>query len=190
MTAKDYLRSADEVDMAAEERGIRIGTTIALIVTIAGFVAAYRVLPMGVDLPTELPERLSFAAVGGACVTLVVMVAILMVSTTRRFSPADIGGQAAGPPSQKLAVKSAFLQNTLEQAFIAWGFFLGLAALAGGAWLALIPVSVVLFWIGRVLFYMGYERGARGRSLGMSLTMLPSVVGYLVIAGLLVAGLF
>jgi hypothetical protein len=190
MTAKDYLRAPEEVDMAAEERGIRIGTTIALLVTIAGFVAAYQVLPMGLDLPTALPERLAFAVVGGACVTLVVMVAILMVSTTRRFSPADIGGQAAGPPSEKLAVKSAFLQNTLEQAVIAWGFFLGLAALAGGAWLALIPVSVVLFWIGRVLFYLGYERGGGGRALGMSLTMMPSLIGYIVIAGLMVARLF
>jgi hypothetical protein len=89
------------------------------------------------------------AALAWAVPAFVLMVAILMVSTGRRFSAADIGGQAAGPPSEKLAIKAAFLQNTLEQAVIAAGFFFALAAVADGAWLALLPVSAALFVVGK-----------------------------------------
>jgi len=188
MTIKDYLRPPEEIDMAAAEWAIRRDSSIALAVTVAAFIGAYRWLPGLVDLPTGMAERLGFAALCWAVPCLVLMVAILMVSTARRFSAEDIGGQAAGPPSDRLAVKAAFLQNTLEQTVLAAGFYFALAAISGGAWLALLPVSALLFVIGRVLFYLGYERGVRGRSLGMSLTMLPSFVGYGIVLWLLVAG--
>jgi hypothetical protein len=188
MTSKDYLRPPEEIDMAAEEWAIRRDTSIAFVVTAAAFFAAYRWLPSFVEFPVEAGDRIGFAALAWAIPAFVLLVAVLMVSTTRRFSAADIGGQAAGPPSHKLAVKSAFLQNTLEQTVLAAGFYFALAAVAGGAWLALLPVSAAFFVLGRVLFYLGYERGAKGRSLGMSLTMLPSVMGYPLVAWLFFAG--
>lgn len=188
MTMKDYLRPAGEIDMAAEERAIRRDTTIALAVTAAAFLGAYRLLPGLVDMPSGPAEQLGFAALCWAVPCLVLMAAILMVSTGRRFSAADIGGQAAGPPSERLAIKAAFLQNTLEQTVLAAGFFFALAAISGGAWLALLPAAALLFVLGRVLFYLGYERGAKGRSLGMALTMLPSATGFCVVAWLAVAG--
>ena len=94
-------------------------------------------------------------------------------------------GEAA-PPA--LAIRVAFLQNTLEQAVLAGAFYFALAALAGGPWMALPPVAAVLFVVGRVLFFLGYRRGAGGRSFGMALTMLPAVVGYLLLAWLLIFG--
>jgi cation transport ATPase len=112
----------------------------------------------------------------------------MIASTTRRFSPEDIGGQAAGPPSERLAIKAAFLQNTLEQTVLAGGFYLALSAVAGEAWLALIPASAALFVVGRVLFYTRYHLGARGRSLGMALTMMPSVLGYLLVGAFALFG--
>ncbi|MCC5968992.1 MAG: MAPEG family protein [Pararhodobacter sp.] len=188
MTGNAFRRPPDQVDMAAEERGIRIATTLAVLVTLAGFVAAYWIALTHANLPTALPERLAFAAVCWAVTGFILLVAIMMVSTTRRFSPEDIGGQAAGPPSDKLAIKAAFLQNTLEQTVLAGGFCFALAAVAGGPWLALLPVAVFLFAVGRVLFFRGYPRGAQGRALGMSLTMVPSALGYPIVAALAVFG--
>lgn len=188
MTRPEFKRPPEEIDMAAEEWAIRRDTSIALALTLGAFFGAYRYLPEFLELPEETAEALAMAALAWAVPAFVLMVAILMVSTGRRFSAADIGGQAAGPPSEKLAVKAAFLQNTLEQAVIAAGFFFALAAVAGGAWLALLPVSAAFFLVGMALFYLGYERGAKGRSLGMSLTMLPSFVGYLVVAWLFLSG--
>lgn len=99
-----------------------------------------------------------------------------------------VGGQAAGPPSDRLAIRAAFLQNTLKQTVVAGGFYLALSAVAGGSSLALIPVSVALFVVGRVLFYARYHLGAQGRSLGMALTMMPSVLGYLLAAAISLVG--
>ena len=188
MTRNAYRQPPEAVDMAAEEAAIRRNTTIALAVTAAGFAAAWLLAPRIVEMPVALPDRLAFAALCWGALGFVLLVAILMVSTARRFSAEDIGGQAAGPPSETLAIKAAFLQNTLEQTVLAGGFFFALAAVAGGAPLALLPVSAVLFVIGRVLFYRGYPRGAQGRSLGMSLTMLPSALGYPIVGALALFG--
>ncbi len=179
-----YLARPDQIDMDEEERSIRLWTSVALILVVLGFAAGRLLLPDIVPAPGGPQERLAIAAIGIAANGVVLLVAILMVSTARRGSPDDIGGQAAGPPSRKLAIKSAFLQNTLEQTVLAAAFFLGLAAIAGGQWMALVPISVAFFWIGRLLFYLGYEGGAGGRALGMALTMTPSITGYLLLAGL------
>ncbi|MCC5983642.1 MAG: MAPEG family protein [Rhodobacteraceae bacterium] len=188
MPPDDYRRPSDAVDMEAEERAIRRNTTVATGVTLAGFAAALWIGPALADLPVEVADRLAFAAQVFAVPGVGLLVAIMMVSTTRRFSPDDIGGQAAGPPSDRLAIKAAFLQNTLEQTVLAAGFYFALAAVAGGAWLALLPVAAGLFVIGRVLFYRGYPRGAQGRPLGMGLTMMPAALGYPLVAGLAVFG--
>lgn len=176
MSLQDYRRPPEAVDMIAEERAIRRDSAIATAVTLAGFVAAFRTGPMTADLPLALAERAGFAALCWAVPGFVLLVAILMVPTTRRFSPEDVGRQAARPPSHRLAIMAAFLQNTLEQTVLAAGFYFALAAVASGAWRALLPVAAGLFVIGRVLFYIGYPRGAKGRSLGMGLTMMPGVM--------------
>ena len=99
-----------------------------------------------------------------------------MVSTARRTSPEDIGGAAAGPPSEKLAIKAAFLQNTLEQSVVAIVTIIAFATLVTGSGLALVPAAVIMFVIGRVLFYRGYPGGAGARAFGMGLTLMPSAL--------------
>lgn len=42
--------------------------------------------------------------------------------------------------------------------------------------LGLVPAAAVLFVIGRVLFFRGYERGAAGRALDFSLIFYPTVL--------------
>lgn len=187
MTRNAFRTPPDKVDMAAEERAIRRANMLAMALTLAAFAAAYALGPAIAAPPASLPERLAFAVACWSVVAFVVLVAVLMVSITRRFSPEDIGGQAAGPPSDRLAIRAAFLQNTLEQAVVAAGAYGALTVTATGAWLMLMPAAVVLFIIGRGLFYAGYHRGAGGRAPGMALSMLPAVVIYLVAFGLWVA---
>lgn len=188
MTRNAYRTPPDKVDMAAEERAIRRDTSLATAITLGAFAAAFWLGPTITTFPTGLPERLALAAGCWAVTAFVLLVAVMIVSTTRRFSPEDIGGQAAGPPSDKLAIRAAFLQNTLEQSVVAAGAYGALASVAGGAWMALLPVSAALFVIGRALFFRGYHRGAKGRSLGMALTMMPAVLVYLLAFGLLILG--
>jgi uncharacterized membrane protein YecN with MAPEG domain len=188
-SAAAYQKQPSASEMAAHERAIRRAGATALVVTVSAFAAGYFLLGRMVEFPATLAERLAFAIQASAFVLVWVLIAVAMVSTARRRSPADIGGSAAGPPSPAVAVRSAFLQNTLEQALLATGGYLALATLVGGDGLAVVAVSVVLFAIGRVLFYRGYPRGAAGRALGMTLTMTPTLLIYLAAFALLALGL-
>lgn len=181
MSEKGYLRPPEEIDMAHAERSIRVAGLISLLALAGAVPAAYFMMPVFFVFPEGLPERLAFAAQASILVLLCVVVAIGMVSTARRFSPEDIGGSAARAPSKRIAIYVAFLQNTLEQSVIAVGLYFALATLLSGPWLSLIVVGVIFFLIGRVLFFRGYSRGVEGRALGMTLTMMPTVIGYLLV---------
>ena len=77
------------------------------------------------------------------------------------------------PDTAKLL--QALIQNSLEQTT--------LAIAAYGAWLfarteasaGTVVYCACLFSIGRVLFYLGYARGAAARALGFALTFYPTV---------------
>lgn len=185
-----YLDDPEEVDLEAEEAAIRKAGTIATVLLAAAVPAAYYGLPLVFEFPVELVDRLAFGVVSSLFVMVWVLIGVMMVSTARRKSPEDIGGSAAGPPSEQIAIYAAFLQNSLEQAVLAVVLYLALSVLVGGAWLSLIVVGVVFFAVGRVLFFAGYEKGARGRALGMNLTMLPTLAGYLLVVVLAAMRLF
>lgn len=164
------------VDMHKEEMAIRWRTSAALGVTLIAFALAYFILPLFHLFPFQTSHRFALAAQSSAFILIWLLIGIGMVSFGRRQSPEDIGGAAAGPPSDRLAIKVAFLHNTLEQSVLACGAFFAYAAIMDGDALALIPVSVILFGIGRYLFYKGYPHGAGARAFGMGLTLLPGAL--------------
>lgn len=189
MAGESHNTPPDVAGMRSAERTIRIAGLASLLVYVVVVVAVCLAWPRLFGFPVGLAERITFGLHAALLVLAWVVVAFLMVSTGRRFSPQDIGGSAAGPPSPALAIRVAFLQNTLEQAVIAAGAYLAVATLVTGAWLSLIPAAVLLFWIGRVLFLAGYRRGVRGRALGMCLTAMPTVLLYLAAIGVLLSRL-
>lgn len=186
MSDQGYKASPDEVDLEREEAAIRRAGTVSMLVCGLSFAVGYFGLAAVFEFPVELAGRIGFGLVSSLFVMVWVLIGVGMVSTGRRMSEEDIGGSAAGPPSEKLAIKAAFLQNSLEQAVLAVSAIMAWVVLVEGAWLTLVPVSVVLFGVGRVLFYRGYPKGASGRALGMTLTMMPAILGYLAMAVLVV----
>ncbi|TKD51473.1 MAPEG family protein [Sphingomonas baiyangensis] len=163
------------MDVVMEQRLVRRGAVLAFVLTVAVCTASLLLLPRLMALPSEIAPRLALAIQTSVPHLLCVLVAIQLVSSGRYRSAADIAGAAAGPPSPQLAVKVAFLQNTLEQAFVGVCMNLALASVTGGSVLALLIASAILFPIGRLLFYRGYPGGAGSRALGMALTALPSL---------------
>lgn len=163
------------------ERAIRKAALIAVVAFVGAAAAAYYALPALFTFPTTLPEQLAFGAQASAVMMLCLFVAVGMVSTARRRSLEDVAGAAAGPPSPRIAVQAAFLQNTLEQTVLATVAYLAYASLYRGPWLALVVVAVVFFIVGRILFLRGYPHGAPGRALGMTLTLVPTGLLYLLV---------
>lgn len=164
------------VDMHQEEMTIRWRTSIATGVTLVCFAIGFAVIPQFFTFPPQLSARLALAVQASVFVLVWVLVGVGMVSTARRKSEEDIAGQAYGAPSEKIAVKAAFLQNTLEQAILTIGAMLAFASLVEGDALALIPVTVIVFAVGRILFYRGYPGGAGSRAFGMGLTLVPGAL--------------
>jgi len=190
MEGSGHKRQMTEDDMAVAERTIRRAGLLSLVILAMTASLAWTLLPALVDFPRHLDQRLAYAAQASVPVLLCLVTAVAMVSTGRRFSPDDIGGSAAGPPGPRIAVQSAFLQNTLEQTVLAVGAYFAYAATLGGPALSLILVAVVLFVTGRVLFYRGYRRGVTGRAFGMTLTLMPTLLLYLIVIIALVARMF
>ncbi len=185
-----YRKAPENIDMARAERRIRSAGTLAFLLYLAAVAAACFLLPAIINFPVELADRLAFAARTSAVVLFCLLVAVGIVSTLRRFSPEDISGSAAGPPSERLAIPVAFLQNTLEQAVLAAGFYLAFATLVQGVWLSVLVVSALFFVVGRILFLRGYAAGVEGRAFGMTLTMMPVIIGYPVVFVLMIIELF
>jgi hypothetical protein len=182
MAREPWFSPPDAAGMAAAERAIRRAGLVAFLAFLVAAGGAFAVLPHYFDFPEATADRLAFAAKAAALVMAWVVFGIGLVSTTQRCSPADIAGSAAGPPSPRLAVRAAFLQNTLEQAAVAAILYLALAALLPGRFLSVLVPAVCFFAVGRVLFLRGYTRGVAGRALGMTLTMTPTILGYVALA--------
>src|SRR3546814_19365033 len=95
------------------------------------------------------------------------MIGVGTIARLRRKSAQDTAGSAFGPPSERLRIPLAFLQNTLEQAVLAAFAAMALATVDGEAPLSFIVAMVVLFAIGRITFWRGYPRGSPGRAFGV-----------------------
>jgi hypothetical protein len=178
------------MDLKAEQRQIRKQSALAFLLCAALFAASILFLPRLIAFPSEIGARLAFAIQTSLVHFFVLLAAVRLVSSGRYRSAADIGGSAKGPPSPELAVKAAFLQSTLEQAFLAFGAHLALASVAAGRWLALLVASSILFAIGRLSFYRRYPAGAGARAFGMATTALASLTCYVAAFALLISGLF
>ncbi len=178
MDKHDTQQPLTETDLAREQRGVLRGSAAGVLLCAVALPMATLVLADHWSAPGTLSERLAFALQANVFIWIWVVVAVRMVSSGRYRSPADIRGSAYGPPSPRIAVHAAFLQNTLEQAAIATAAHLALATLVTGTAIFFIPAAAALFALGRLAFLIGYPKGAAGRSFGMAVTAVPTAIAY------------
>jgi hypothetical protein len=166
-------------DLRAEQREVIVSAIAGAIFCASVLAAGSSLLRRYFTFPNDFGGALAFVLRADLFIALWVVVAIRMVSRIRFRSSADNAGSAFSTPSPQLRIPAAFLQNTLEQAFIAVVAHLALATLVAGPALSLAPPAVLLFAVGRVAFLRGYPKGAGGRAFGMVLTMFPTILAYL-----------
>lgn len=170
------MATAHGIDLKQEVQGIRGAAIKSLLLCAACFGVGYLLLPKWMAFPTTPFDALVFTLRADLFILLSVVVAVGIVSHARRQSKHDIGAAASGVPSASIKVKIAFLQNTLEQAFIAIGTQIVFSTLFTGPALSLVVVAVVLFSVGRISFYRGYPQGAAARAFDMVTTVIPAIV--------------
>jgi hypothetical protein len=160
-------------DLDAEIARVRRQAALSFLFCAPVIGAAVWWLPQQFEFPAEMGERLAFAARASLFIMLWVLYGVGVIARLRRKSAHDTAGSAYGPPTERLRIPLAFLQNTLEHAVLAAFAALALATIEGEAPLAFIVAMVVLFAIGRVTFLRGYPRGSPGRAFGVVTTALP-----------------
>jgi hypothetical protein len=106
-------------------------------------------------------------------VTLAVNIALL--ARHRFFTPEDIDGGGLTEGTPRAQVLQSTLQNTLEQMVLAFAVHMVWAAAMPLEWQGAIPAAAVLFFVGRILFWRGYARGAPAPALGFALTFYPTL---------------
>ncbi len=130
-------------------------------------------------LPLPLPDgndqaaRLAFVAHWLLLPGLALLAGIGAVAN-QRFFVADAIDGGRSPGGWFLEVTLRYNQNTLEQivlAAIAWS---GLALVLPHERLGLIPGLAVLFFAGRIIFWIGYLLAPVGRAFGLGLTAYPT----------------
>ena len=178
--------STSSNDLHAVERAIYKWSGVVAVLTVASVVLGYFYLPHLVDFPHDMTGALVLAIQLSIVPLLWLLLAVGIVSTKRRTSQADVRGSAFAPPSSRLAIPMAFLQNTLEQSVLLIGVLLILATVLSESQLVVLPILVLLFSIGRYLFYVGYTHDPASRVPGMIFTMLPTMLGYILALGLVV----
>ena len=159
-----------------EQRSVAIRMAVALAMTI---LAAAMCLHWGAAAPSSLTERLIVTARADVFVLCWLAATIGNVARLRFFCAEDIAGSRPGTASLAVGDAKAILQNTLEQVVLAIPIHVALAVLVRAS-LPLIIALAALFTTGRLLFWIGYAKGAQARALGFALTFYPSIAGLVI----------
>lgn len=177
--------------LSSDQVGIIRASAVALAFAVVVLVAGYRWLPpdlLGLSPEMDFGKRITFTLKADILMFLWLAGCVGTVSRGRFYSSADIRGSAFSQPSPAIAVRTAVLQNSLEQTILAFGAHLTLAALLRGVELVLIPLLVALFLVGRATFALGYARRASARAFGMALTGASIIASYGIVVGLIAVG--
>jgi len=162
--------------ISAKQRGVLVGIGIGLTATLLLIAGGVLLNPFNYSAEIVIVERIALAMRCAALLALFVALSVGRLAKQRFFNPQDIDGGGLSSGSTDAQLLQSLLQNTIEQAVLAILVYMAWAVTMPGEWLSVLPLAAISFALGRLLFFVGYHRGAPGRALGFALTFYPSVV--------------
>lgn len=164
--------------MNSEQRGVAIGMASALLMALAFFTLAAIFGEARIAPSASVKFRLELLAASLMAPAASLFICIARLAKHRFFTPEDINGSALtlteGTARAKLL--QALLQNTLEQVALALSVYFACSFTLPSHLLGLIPAAAAMFFVGRVLFYIGYLGGAPSRAFGFAFTFYPTIL--------------
>ncbi len=152
---------------------ILTGMTVGALATVALIFSGpvFNLLPFQAQ---TMADRASIWAIASSITLVSLAVSIGRLARHRFVEPRDMEPVSRKQTPRALTL-SQQLQNTLEQAVLAIGVYSVWTALTPASW-GIMPIAgAMLFSVGRLLFFLGYSKGAGERALGFALTFYPSL---------------
>ena len=162
--------------MDGEQRGVALGMASAFLVALAILALAAIFGGARIAPSASVEFRLEILAASLMAPAIALFVCIARLAKHRFFTPEDINGSALTEGSSRARLLQALLQNSLEQLALAVPVYIACAFLFPNGFLGLVPAAAAMFFVGRVLFYLGYAGGARSRAFGFAFTFYPTVL--------------
>ncbi|XP_072021306.1 transmembrane protein 79-like [Amphiura filiformis] len=153
----------------------QVVTSLALLLVY--FYVGYYYVPITIPDDPNMIDRMIYTFRWIPLEILPTIIAILVVGTARGNN-LRIAGDPRKPEQftpPLIAVHVRFLANTVEQTLIHVPGLFAVASYVQPENLKLIPLIVILFVIGRIVYWIGYTRHAFQRALGFMLTIYPSI---------------
>jgi hypothetical protein len=163
-----------------------IGFTMALAAAITVFVLGIAFSTLRSEALALHNARLEYTLLIDLFIVAWLLATIANVARLRFFSERDIGADVSEGESSKVLEARAILQNTLEQVILVVLTSLVVTASFNPS-APLVESLVGLFAVGRLLFWLGYRHGAKGRALGFGLTFYPSAIALVASATVIAA---
>jgi hypothetical protein len=178
------------MSLSNSQQAVLRGMGIGMLSTIVLITCGALLNPFGYADPLPLLHRISIAASSGALLAVCLAASIGRLAKHRFLTPEDVDGGGAHSGTARAQRLQAMLQNTLEQSVLAFLVYLVWAIRMPATTLSVLPIAAGAFFLGRILFFAGYEKGAASRALGFALSFYPSVGLLLCIVASEAAGWF
>ena len=162
--------------MDTTQIGVARGMAFALLTAVVGFPVAVTLVSRVWNLGSDLTSRITLASWVLLLPAATLFLCIARLAKHRFFTPEDIHGSALTRGTDKARLLQSLLQNTLEQCCLAVPVYVAGAIVAPSFILPVVPAAAVMFFVGRVLFFAGYAKGAPARAYGFALTFYPTVL--------------
>lgn len=155
------------------------GTILGVVAYLAVLGAAYGILPEVRFVGAS--DRLSYAL--GLLVFPALMMALGVGAVALSRYASDAIDPLARAERGEILVHSRYVTNTTEQLLLHAIAVLGLAAEGSAFSMRVLPGLVACFVLGRAAFWLGYLREPLARGPGFAMTLQPTVLALLYLAG-------
>src|SRR5579863_10613732 len=162
--------------MSSDQRKVVAGAAAAVVFSVAFFEIIFRMTDIGLN-PHEaidISVRLEYALKCEVFAALCLLAGVGRIANRRFFVPDAI----EGGPAPSIEIDQRYLQNTMEQLVLAIVAHLALVTIVAPESIRAVAVLVMLFVIGRIMFWFGYHRSGPARAFGFATTFYPTVAVY------------
>ncbi|MGO1119267.1 MAPEG family protein [Rhodovibrionaceae bacterium A322] len=167
--------------ITAKQTGVLRGMAMGLCLTLIAGGVGLGLSPDWLVPQDSLSDRLTHVSGWSLLPLACLLLTIGNLARHRFFTPEDIDGSGLTVGSERAKTYQAILQNTLEQTVLALPLYWTSAFVLPSSQLAVIPLLAGCFFTGRLLFFLGYKKGAAARAVGFALTFYPSVFLFLLL---------